>query len=179
MSVLNTGQAQISIGISSCLLGNKVRYDGGDRYIPELVKTLSSEFELIPYCPEVAIGMGIPRAPIQLVDINGVIHALGVGDPKRDMSRALLEYGNKTSQEIQHLSGFVLKRNSPSCGIGGVKVINENNQVEQRGQGLFVAQIMAHNPHLPVIDEVQFMDERLQQDFITAIHVYNARIKLP
>jgi len=162
----------VRIGISSCLLGEKVRYDGEDKKNAYIIEQLSLRFELIPYCPEVAVGMGVPRPPIQLVDCHGELRALGIADPSMDMTRALREYGKKTAKEIAALSGYIFKRNSPSCGTTDVKVLVENNEFELRGQGLFAAEIMQHLPDLPVIDELQFMDETLRRQFFKNVNDY-------
>lgn len=162
----------VRIGISSCLLGEKVRYDGEHKKNAYIIEKLSPLFELMPYCPEVAVGMGVPRPPIQLVNCHGEIRALGVADPSVDMTRALREYGKKTAKEIAALSGYIFKRNSPSCGTTDVKVLVDNNAFELRGRGLFAAEIMHHLPDLPIIDELQFMDENLRRQFFKNVNDY-------
>jgi len=162
----------LKIGISSCLLGEKVRYDGEHKKNQFIVDTLSPLFELVPYCPEVAIGMGIPRPPIQLVDCHGEVHALGIADPGMDVSLALRQYGKKIAIEITDLSGYIFKRNSPSCGTSNVKVLVDENKYELRGQGLFASEIMQHLPRLPVIDELQFMNEARRLQFLNEVSEY-------
>lgn len=162
----------VRIGISSCLLGQNVRYDGGNTENTYVTEELARQFEFVPYCPEVAIGMGIPRPPIQLVDCDGEIHALGIDNPAMDLSLPLSEYGKHVASEIHDLSGFIFKRNSPSCGINDVKVLTANNHYELRGQGIFAQQIIQHLPSLPVIDEQQLMHKTLRQNFLENVKIY-------
>lgn len=165
--------SMIKIGISSCLLGERVRYDGGHKKNQFIIEQLSPSFEFAPYCPEVAAGMGIPRPPVQLVDCNGKIHALGIENPAMDMSLPLREYGKRIQQEIACLSGYIFKSNSPSCGISKVKVLAGNDIFELRGQGLFAAEIMRQLPDLPVIDEKLFMDKNLRKHFLINVRNYH------
>lgn len=162
----------VRIGISACLLGEKVRYDGSHKKNSVIIEQLSSLFEFVSYCPEVAIGMGVPRPPIQLVDCNGKIRALGIKDPDMDMSEALREYGKNIHSEIAGLSGYIFKCNSPSCGINKVKVLVKNNEFELRGQGLFAAEIRQQLPNLPIIDEKLFMHETLRKHFLSNVRHY-------
>lgn len=168
---LRNPEPPVRIGISSCLLGEKVRYDGGHKKNQYIIEQLSPLFELVPYCPEVAVGMGVPRPAVQLVDCNGEIHALGIENPDTDMSKPLREYGKKMAGSAC-VSGYIFKRNSPSCGINKVKVLVGNDQFELRGQGLFAAEIMQQLPDLPVIDEQLFMDENLRKHFLINVSHY-------
>ena len=161
-----------SIGISSCLLGENVRYDGGNTKNDYITEELSRQFEFIPYCPEVAVGMGIPRPPIQLVAFNGEIRAQGIDNPAMDITLALHKYAKKIAQEIDDLSGYIFKKNSPSCGIKDVKVLVGTDKYELRGQGLFAAEIMRQLPDLPVINEQQLTDETLRHQFMDNVRTY-------
>ena len=163
----------IQIGISSCLLGENVRYDGGHKKNQFIIENLSPRYELITYCPEVAIGMGVPRPAIQLVDCHGELHAQGIENPSMDMSLALQEYGQSLQQDVACLSGYIFKCNSPSCGISKVKVRTANDVFELYGRGLFAAEIMRQQPNLPVIDEQQLMDESLRKHFLNKVHQYH------
>lgn len=163
---------KISIGISACLLGQKVRFDGShkrDRYINDL---LGEHFNFVSFCPEVAIGMGIPREPIRLVDNNGEVRAVGTRDPDRDFTDKLENYGKSISSSIDHLCGFVLKKDSPSCGMERVKVYSKNGMPEKKGTGLFAQQLMQQNPLLPVEEEGRLNDPLLRENFINRVYVY-------
>lgn len=162
--------APVRIGISSCLLGNEVRYDGGHRRNDYITLTLAKYFEFVPYCPEVAIGLGIPRAPIQLVRRNDQILVRGVDDPDLDVTEALAGYARKIMPQIDGLSGYIFKRGSPSCGVEKVKVYNESTAaVEETGVGEFAYTLMKVRPEMPIEDEVRLMDPRLRDNFIERV----------
>ncbi len=165
------------IGISSCLLGQNVRYDGGNRLNTLITEQLSQHFEFIAYCPEVAVDMGVPRPPIQLVEVKGVIHALGIDDPSLDMTIPLSEYGRQVAKGMDDLSGYIFKRNSPSCGIDEVKVLTNKGNIELRGRGLFAAEVMRYRPTLPVIDEQQLTDASLWARFLDKVMAYHATLR--
>jgi uncharacterized protein YbgA (DUF1722 family)/uncharacterized protein YbbK (DUF523 family) len=173
MSYKNTITNQtISIGVSACLLGAKVRFDGGhkrDRYISEF---LGAQFKLQPYCPEVAIGMSTPREPIRLVNQDGEIRVTGTRDKTLDVTDALNNYGNKIAQSISSLCGFVFKKDSPSCGMERVKVYGKDNIPQKNGTGLFARQIMLHHPLLPVEEEGRLNDPTLRENFVNRVYVF-------
>jgi len=163
------------IGISSCLLGENVRYDGTNKLNAYITEQLATLFEFVPFCPEVAVGMGIPRPPIQLVDCDGEIHALGIADPSMDMSQALRDYAYQISHDLAGLSAYIFKRNSPSCGISEVKVLN-HNKYELRGQGIYAQEIRRNFPDLPVIDEQQLADEKRREQFFQQVKKYSPAV---
>ncbi len=160
------------IGISSCLLGENVRYDGSNKKNTYITEDLSGLFEFVPFCPEVAIGMGIPRPPIQLVDSNGEVHALGIDNPAVNVTLALREYAGKIKPQLDCLSGYIFKSHSPSCGITEVKVLIGNNY-ELIGEGIFAHEIKRMVPDLPVIDEQQLMDDALRSTFLQHVKTYS------
>jgi uncharacterized protein YbgA (DUF1722 family)/uncharacterized protein YbbK (DUF523 family) len=164
---------EISIGVSACLLGAKVRFDGGhkrDRYINDL---LTEHFNFVPFCPEVAIGMGTPRQPIRLVDDQGNIRAIGTREADRDYTTQLNEYGTRVAETLDSLCGFVFKKDSPSCGMERVKVYADNGIPDKKGTGLFADKIMKKNPLLPVEDEGRLNDPVLRENFINRVYVYS------
>ncbi|MFV2089917.1 MAG: DUF523 domain-containing protein, partial [Pseudomonadales bacterium] len=110
------------LAISECLLGTEVRYDGSGAKISFPHRMLSELFEYRGICPEVAIGMGVPREPIRLADIDGVIRAVEVGDPAGDFTKPLRHYGERVALELGDVAGYVFMNGSPSCGLHGVKV---------------------------------------------------------
>jgi len=167
----------ICIGVSSCLLGEQVRYDGGHRHNDTITTILSRYFTLVPFCPEVAVGMGIPRPPIHLVKTNHGIRARGVENPQQDMTAVLAEYGRKIALETSTLCGYIFKARSPSCGITDVPLFDEHNKLIGQGQGLFAAQIRLHHPELPVMDETALTEEELRERFIQAVLHYADRDK--
>lgn len=168
MTKINSS-APPTIGVSSCLLGNRVRYDGGHKKSSDIVDTLSSRFNLVPFCPEVAVGMGIPRPPIQLVMTSTGIRALGIADPEMDMTDALSTYARSIHNELANLSGYIFKKNSPSCGIEQVKVFTGDSQAQATGQGIFAAAIMQTWPMLPVIEEDALEDPVRREEFTVRV----------
>jgi uncharacterized protein YbgA (DUF1722 family)/uncharacterized protein YbbK (DUF523 family) len=164
---------KIKIGISSCLLGEKVRYDAGhklDRYITD---TLGQYFEWVPVCPEVEYGLPVPREPMRLV-----------GDPNSprlitirtgiDHTEGMLKWAEKKLKELEkeELCGFIFKSRSPSSGIGGVKVYTPSGMPSQRGIGLFGRAFMNKFPVIPVIDDGRLHDPALRENFIERVFVY-------
>ena len=162
----------IKIATSSCLLGNPVRYDGGHKHNPYLTKTLSSYFEFVGFCPEAAIGMGIPRHPIRLVQRDDTVHAVGIDDPAMDKTRELADYADQIAPQLADISGFIFKKDSPSCGMERVKVFDLNNVPAKTGTGIFAAGVMHHCPNLPVEEEGRLMDPVLRENFIERVFVY-------
>ena len=152
---------RLSIGISSCLLGERVRFDSGHKNHSYITKTLSDYFEFRPFCPEVAIGLGIPREPIRLVSdvLGGEVRCVGTKDPDKDVTAPLKSVAREQFEWIAGLDGYIFKKDSPSCGMERVKVYTKN-MPERNGVGIYAAEILEAFPHLPV--EV----ENLGADFL-------------
>ena len=132
---------RIRLAISSCLLGQEVRYDGGHKRDAYLVGTLGRYFEFVPVCPEVAIGLGVPRAPIRLVGRPGTARAVGRQDPSLDVTAKLAAYGRKMGRALDDVSGYVLKSRSPSCGIERVPVYDGDKA--RPGRGIYADAFLA------------------------------------
>ncbi len=164
---------KIRIGISSCLLGEKVRFDSGHKRDSYINGTLSQYFDFIPYCPEVAIGLGIPRQPIRLVRKGEQVHVTGTRDPALDVTDKLHAYGRKTAGEIDDISGYILKKGSPSCGMERVKIYHENGHPLDQGAGAFAEEILRARPLLPVEEEGRLGDPVLRENFIVRVFVYH------
>jgi uncharacterized protein YbgA (DUF1722 family)/uncharacterized protein YbbK (DUF523 family) len=160
------------LGISSCLIGEKVRYDGGHKHDSYLTQTLARYFELVPFCPERSIGLPTPRNPIRLVSAPGssAIHAVEVHDASLDYTEKPDRYARQVSAELSEFCGYIVKRDSPSCGMEGVSV-HEGETVPpvRRGVGVFTARLMAERPGLPFEDEGRLADPLLRQNFICRI----------
>ncbi|MAT50371.1 MAG: hypothetical protein CMK32_04200 [Porticoccaceae bacterium] len=169
---MNTS-VKIPVGISSCLLGNEVRHNGGHKRDAYITGTLSDYFEFHSFCPEVGIGMSVPRPPIRLVDADDGVRALGVRDPSMDVTDALKTYGREQQPELKTLFGFIFKKGSPSCGMERVKLYNEKGMPENRGVGLFAAEVMKAFPSLPVEEEGRLGDARLRENFIQRVFIYH------
>lgn len=164
---------EIVIGISSCLLGQAVRYDAGHKHNRYITGNLGDYFTFRPFCPEVAIGLGIPRPPIRLVQTAGGIRVRGVDDPARDVSDALRAYAQQTLAQLQDISGYLFKKGSPSCGMERVKVYDEQGVTVDKGRGLFANTVIEALPELPVEEEGRLMDPVLRENFIARVFIYH------
>jgi uncharacterized protein YbgA (DUF1722 family)/uncharacterized protein YbbK (DUF523 family) len=166
-------RSTIRIGISSCLLGEEVRWDGGhkrDTYIKDL---LGQFFEWVPVCPELEVGMGVPREPIRLSGQPGREHLVGVQSGK-DWTAAMRRYARQRVQQLErlHLSGYLLKKDSPSCGMERVRVYPARGPASRTGAGAFARVLMAQMPLLPVEEEGRLHDPALRVNFIERVFAY-------
>jgi len=163
----------VTIGISSCLLGEQVRYDGGhkrDRFVTE---QLAPYLRFIPLCPEVGSGMSTPRPPIRLVGDPSDPRVVGVNDPELDVTAQLRTYSENALASLTGISGYILKKDSPSCGMKRVKVYPPSGGSARRlGSGIFAHTLMSRLPNLPVEDEGRLNDPVLRENFITRVYVY-------
>ena len=166
------GENRIRIGISACLLGQEVRFDGGHKRDAYIVGTLGRFFEFVPLCPEAAVGLGVPRQPIRLVRTPQGVRALGVRDATLDPTDALADYGRASAGRLGEISGYLLKKDSPSCGMERVKVYNEGGMPERKGVGLFAAALKQALPLLPMEEEGRLGDPVLRENFIERVFVY-------
>jgi uncharacterized protein YbgA (DUF1722 family)/uncharacterized protein YbbK (DUF523 family) len=169
---MNSNTSTPKLGVSACLLGSKVRYDGGHKRNRFITDALADYFELVAYCPEVAIGMGTPRQPVRLVGDARNPRALGVLTPGLDVSVPLRNYGKAVAGDIHELCGFIFKQDSPSCGMERVKVYNDKGIPLRSGTGLFAREIIAAHPLLPVEEEGRLNDADLRVNFITRVYVH-------
>ena len=164
---------KIKIAVSSCLLGEAVRYDGTDKRVDYITNYLAKEYTLISLCPEMAIGMGVPRPPIHLVDNGNSIEAVAVENPGNIVTDALSRYGKSIQELYPDICGYIFKKNSPSCGPENVKVMNsESGEYERRGQGIYVSAIKKYIPGLPIIDEEDLFDTRIRSEFLNKVAKY-------
>ncbi len=162
----------IRIGVSSCLLGAKVRFDGQHKRNTYINDLLSEYFYFVPFCPEVAIGMGTPREPIRLVDDQGNIRVVETHNPDRDHTQQLREYSGKTASTMEYLCGFIFKKDSPTCGMERVKVYAQNGMPEKKGTGIFAEQVRLKNPLLPLEEEGRLNDPVLRENFVNRVYAY-------
>lgn len=170
-----TQNKPIVVGVSSCLLGQKVRFDSNHKHSKTVTETLGKHWQYLPLCPEMAIGMGVPRRPIRLYGDQSAPRAVGVSDLSVDVTQALEDYGRTKAQELTHISGYIFKKGSPSCGMERVKVYKGAHDVlSTQGVGVYARQIMQANPLLPVEEEGRLTDETLRDNFVQRVFVYHA-----
>lgn len=161
------------VAISSCLIGEPVRYDGGHKRHACITDQLSKHFDWFPVCPEVAIGMGVPRPPIQLVEKNGRVHALGVDDRALDVTDALQDFAQQSLGPLSDVSGYIFKSRSPSCGLTDTDLFDARQRVTGKTAGIFAASIQALLPDLPMIDETCLDDPAARDAFIQQVKHYH------
>lgn len=164
---------KIRMGVSSCLLGNKVRFDGGHKRDHYVTDTLGHYFDFVPVCPEVECGLPIPREAMRLVgdpeNPHLVTNKTGVDHTERMekwAARRVVEL------EKEGLCGFIFKNRSPSSGMERVKVYDANNVPRNVGEGLFAKAFKRHFPLLPVEEEGRLHDVLLRENFIESVFVY-------
>ena len=164
---------RIKLGVSACLLGQKVRYDGGHKHDPFVAGILGPHVEWVSVCPEVEYGLAIPREPMRLA-----------GDPSTprlitirtgiDHRSGMLDWADKrlTALEKEKLCGFIFKSKSPSSGMQGVKVYSESGTPSRTGIGIFAGAFMRRFPLLPTEDEGRLGDPKLRENFVERIFVF-------
>ncbi|MDI6763175.1 MAG: DUF523 and DUF1722 domain-containing protein [Thermodesulfobacteriota bacterium] len=161
---------KINLGISACLLGENVRYDGGHKLDCFLTDTLGQYVEYVPVCPEVECGLPIPREAMHL-EGDSDSPRLVTTRTKQDMTDRLVQWARKRviDLEKENLCGFIFKSDSPSSGMERVKVYNEKGMPVKKGVGMFARIFMEHFPLLPVEDEGRLHDPKLRDNFIERI----------
>jgi uncharacterized protein YbbK (DUF523 family)/uncharacterized protein YbgA (DUF1722 family) len=170
----NEAFPRIRLGVSACLLGQPVRYDGGHKEHTFLTGILAGYVEFLPVCPEAGIGMGVPRPPIHLVGDRQRPHALGVEDASLDVTAALEAFAAATLTELDDVSGYIFKTNSPSCGLRQVKVFARPGQRPRRqATGVFARVVTSALPLLPVMEEDGLDDAQQRENFICRVYVYH------
>lgn len=169
-----TIQTKPKIGVSACLLGQKVRFDGGHKREHFLTDVFGKFVEWLPICPEVEVGMGIPRETVRLVGTLASPRMIAEKSG-RDWTEVMNSFAEKRWREIDNdnLSGYVFKKNSPSCGMERVKIHNFKGMPERKGRGLFAAAIMQRLPLLPVEEEGRLYDLKLRENFIERVFAYH------
>jgi uncharacterized protein YbgA (DUF1722 family)/uncharacterized protein YbbK (DUF523 family) len=165
--------ARIRIGISSCLLGTPVRYDGNHKLDNYITGTLSTVFEFVAVCPEVAIGLGVPREPLRLVGAADAPRAVGI-DSGVDVTAKLSAYGERQARTLGDISGYILKSKSPSCGMERVRVYGTaGGPPRKAAQGIYARALTRAQPLLPVEEEGRLGDPRLRDNFIERVLAYH------
>jgi uncharacterized protein YbgA (DUF1722 family) len=163
---------KVGIGVSSCLLGEKVRYDGGHKHDHYITDTLGNFFDFVPVCPEVEYGLPIPREPMHLAgnadDPRLVTIRTGI-----DHTRGMKQWAETKLDELaqKNIFGFIFKTRSPSSGMRGVRVYREGAQPLYTGVGIFAAAFMRRFPLIPVEDDGRLHDPSLRENFIERVFV--------
>ncbi|MEM7166482.1 MAG: DUF523 and DUF1722 domain-containing protein [Planctomycetota bacterium] len=165
---------KLRIGVSSCLLGEQVRFDGGHKRSRFVVDQLGEWVEFVPVCPEVEIGMGIPRPTIRIEEADGELRLVA---PKtgNDFTKQMLAFSKKRVRGLRQegLDGYILKKGSPSCGPFRLPVYKNKHPIRRDGVGFFAAALREFWPQLPIEDEGRLNDHGIRESFIEQIFVRN------
>jgi uncharacterized protein YbbK (DUF523 family) len=163
----------VRLGISACLTGSKVRYDGGHKHDRYLTDTLGRYVEFVPVCPEVECGLPVPREAMRLVGTPEAPRLVTTRTGK-DLTPLMREWAAKRVEELsrENLSGFIFKSKSPSSGMSGVPVYTESGMPVNLGTGLFARAFMEANPLVPVEDEGRLHDVKLRENFIARVFAH-------
>jgi uncharacterized protein YbgA (DUF1722 family)/uncharacterized protein YbbK (DUF523 family) len=161
------------VGVSACLLGQKVRYDAGHKKDAFLTEMLGRYVTWVPVCPEVEMGLPVPRETLRLQG-DPASPRLVAPQSGTDHTRAMEDFARRRVRALapERLSGYVLKRASPSCGMARVRVYTERGMPSSTGRGLFAGALLEAYPLLPVEEEGRLGDARLRESFITRLFAY-------
>ncbi|MCG8295387.1 YbgA family protein [Pseudomonas entomophila] len=161
------------LAISACLIGQSVRYNAGHKRSDLCRDLLDAHFEWVPVCPEVAIGLGVPREPIRLVGDPDHPAVTGSRDTTTDLAGPLRAYGEQMAGELDDICGYVFMQKSPSCGLERVKVYQDGGRPPHLvGRGAYASAFCARRPDLPVEEEGRLHDPVLRENFITRVYAY-------
>lgn len=165
---------ELSIGVSACLLGEKVRFDGGRKRDSFLTGTLARFVTFVPVCPELEIGLGAPRESMRLVESEDGGSRLVAPRSGLDHTRAIERHAKSKLEELAalDLSGFVLEKDSPSCGLERVRVYSRAGRPSRTGRGLLAAALRERFPLLPVEEEGRLSDLELRESFLERVFAY-------
>lgn len=169
----------VKVGISSCLLGEEVRYDGGHKRNGYITDVLARHVEFVAVCPEVDIGLGTPRDPIRLV-ADGDATRLVMPSTAADLTEKMVAYARRrvTLLAGEGIAGYILKKGSPSCGMERVKVYSDQGMPLRTEAGMFARELLAALPHLPVEEEGRLRDHVLRENFIERVFAYHRLAEL-
>ena len=163
------------IAISRCLLGENVRYDGQVRHDGELIRFIQQHFDCIAVCPEVEIGLSVPRPAVQLYSSPRGIRMAGRDQPEIDITAAMQTYCQQRPPQLSGIQGYIFKSRSPSCGLQDIPRFNQQGTIEATGAGLFAEAMVQHFPELPITDEQTLQEQSQRSHFLQQVKHYQAR----
>jgi len=165
---------RIPVGISSCLLGENVRYDGGHKYHHNIAYALGQYFEFHSFCPEVSIGLGVPREPVRLLLNGNEVRCIGTQTRDLDVTEQLVQCGLEQQKWLQGMYAYIFKQGSPSCGLDSAKIFREG-ELEICGTGLYADTVLTLFPELPVAEERQLDTPEQLKQFIQRVLDYQRK----
>ena len=161
-----------TIAVSDCLLGRRVRWDGDDNGDVWPRATIEALFDCVGLCPEVGIGMGVPRPPIELTGDAAAPRAVRVVEPHVDFTDELAGFARRMAATLNRVSGYVFADRSPSCGLAGVKVFDDAGRFRRLGRGVYAAAVLDEHPGLPAADAETLNSRDALIDFAVAVLSY-------
>jgi uncharacterized protein YbgA (DUF1722 family)/uncharacterized protein YbbK (DUF523 family) len=170
---------RVRVGISSCLLGQRVRFDGGHKRDSFLADVFARYVEWVPVCPEVELGLGTPRETLRLVNNDGVVRLIA-SSTGADHTEAMREWAEHRIDQLAKLGlcGYVFKRGSPTCGVERVKVYRRTGLLHRNGAGVFSAAVAEQLRNLPIEEEGRLNDARLRENFVSSVFSYKRWLDL-
>jgi uncharacterized protein YbgA (DUF1722 family)/uncharacterized protein YbbK (DUF523 family) len=167
-------EERVRIGVSRCLLGEKVRYDGGHKRDPYITEILAKHFDFLGLCPEVEYGLPVPRESMNLAG-NPEHPRLVMTKRGADYAADMEKWAGQRVKALEgeDLAGFIFKSRSPSCGMQGLNVYGESGSPTTKGVGLFARAFMGHFPLVPVEDEGRLNDPGIRENFLERVFVYH------
>lgn len=157
------------VGVSQCLMGDAVRYDGQSKANAVVLEKLDQLFELVPVCPEVEAGLGIPRPPVRLTGSIENPRLTGRDDPAIDVTDLMYHYCQHKPAELEQLTGFIFKSRSPSCGLNSTPVFIDDTCVTETSRGIFAKIMCETYPDLIAIEDSALEEPKLLEEFVAAI----------
>ncbi len=161
------------LGVSQCLLGDRVRYDAASKAHAVVLGELAERFELIAICPEVEAGLGIPRPAVQLSGDIEQPRLTGRDQPELDISERMASYTTEKLPTLAGLDGYVFKSRSPSCGLNSSPVFIAGRCVTETSRGVFARAVCQQYPALPVIEDSELDSPTRLASFIDAVHAHH------
>lgn len=152
-----------------------MRYDGATKLYPQLVSFIQQHFSIISVCPEVEIGLGVPRPPVQLIGTLDAITLQGRDAPLVDITQPMQNYCQRRPSQLDSIQGYIFKSKSPSCGIRNIPLFNDNGEIQTLTRGVFANAILKHFPSLPITDELMLIDEAQWDIFLHRVKQYQIK----
>ncbi len=163
---------KLTLGISSCLIGEEVRFNGGHKREAYITDTLASFVDFIPVCPEVAIGMSVPRPALHLIGESENPQLVYANDHAQNFTTAMQDYSKQQVKQFPQICGYIVKNKSPTCGMERVRVYQGKGSPTKSGVGIYTRELQNTNPLLPIEEEGRLKDPFLRENFIERIYAY-------
>lgn len=173
-TLVSIGSQAPTFGVGACLVGHKVRYNGDAKKPQAIIERLKQHAHFQSFCPEVAIGLGVPRPTLRLVEKPQGLILTDSEHHQEDYTQAMLDYGQQVLQETPNLCAYILVKGSPSCGYQRVKRYNdEGHSLQADAEGFFTKSLKQHEPLLPMEDEGRLNDPPILESFLSRAYTYH------